>query len=68
LRPHLEYCVLFWAPQFKKDRELLERGQQEATETLRLLKHLPAVERLRDMELLSLEMKAERGSNQYAAV
>ncbi len=68
VRPHLECCVQFWAPQFKKDRELLERGQQEATETLRLLKHLPAVERLRDMELLSLEMKAERGSNQYAAV
>lgn len=27
-RPHLEYCVHFWVPKFKRDKELLERGQQ----------------------------------------
>ena len=68
MRPLLECCVKFWAPQYKTEVELLDEVQQRATKMIKRLEY-PSSE-IRELGLLSLEKshisetRVKRGQSQ----
>lgn len=58
-------CVQLWSPQYRKDMELLHRGQRRPTKIIRGMEHLCYEDRLKELGLFNLEKRRLVAAFQY---
>ena len=61
VRPHLDYAVQFWSPYYRMDIDRLEAIQRRMTKMIHGIRNLPYEERLKSLNLHSLERRRVRG-------
>ena len=61
VQPRLEYAAVVWSPHMKNDIRKLERIQRMATKMVPELRDLEYEHRLKEMGLLMLQDRRERG-------
>jgi len=61
IRPHMEFCIQAWSPNFVKDIDVLERVQKAATNLVPMLRKYNYATRLRIIGITSLEERRLRG-------
>ena len=61
VRPHLEYCVQVWRSYLSKDIELCEKVQKRATKMVYGFNNLTYEQRLRRLNITTLETHRLRG-------
>ena len=61
MKPHLECCAQFWAAQYRRDMDIVERVQERATKMMTGLEHLSYKDRLREQGLFILEKRRLEG-------
>jgi len=57
VRPHLEYSIQMWSPQYRRDVDLLEYIQGRITEMIQRVEHLLYEDRLKEVGLFSLDKR-----------